>query len=61
MTFWAFGPDLRPLDLTPDELLVELLDGWRYLIERDRRLLAWITAFQRPHFTWPKYPVEGTP
>ena len=60
-TFRGFGPDLAPLDLTPDELLLALVDGWRPLIDRDPRLLAWIADFQRPAAGWPGYPVEGTP
>ena len=60
-TFGAFGPDLRPLVLTPEELLARLVDGYRYLIDRDPRLLAWIMEFQRPLAEWQEYPVAGTP
>jgi hypothetical protein len=60
-TFGAFGPDLRPLDLTPERLLVDVVKGWGYLIERDPRVLAWIMEYQRPHFAWPEYPIQGTP
>jgi hypothetical protein len=60
-TFGAFGPDLRPLDLTPERLLVDVVKGWGYLIERDPRVLAWIMKYQRPHFAWPEYPIHGTP
>jgi hypothetical protein len=60
-TFGAFGADLQPLDLTPEQLLVELVKGWDYLIERDARVLAWIMAFQAPRTPWPEYPVAGTP
>jgi hypothetical protein len=60
-TFGAFGPDLAPVELTPEALLAELVKGWDYLIERDPRVLSWIVEFQRPHFAWPEYPVEGTP
>ncbi len=60
-TFGAFGRDVEPLDLTPERLLVELVEGWRYLFERDPRVLAWIVDFQGQHFPWPDYPVEGTP
>ncbi len=38
-TFGAFGPDLRPLDLTPERLLVDVVKAWGYLIERDTRVL----------------------
>ena len=61
ITFGAFGADLRPLDMTPERLAAELVRGWQYLIERDPRVLAWIMEYQRPHFAWPDYPIEGTP
>ncbi len=60
-TFAAFGTDLRRLDLSPDQLLVEVVEGWRYLFERDPRLLAWMVEFQRPQSGWPAYPIAGTP
>jgi hypothetical protein len=60
-TFAGVGRDLAPLALSDDELLVALVDGWRYLLDRDPRLLAWIVAYQRPRDGWPDYPVEGTP
>ena len=60
-TFAGFGPDLAPLGLTPDELLVELVEGARYLYARDPRVLHWIAEYQRPHFAWPEYPIAGTP
>jgi hypothetical protein len=61
VTFGAFGPDLTRLDLSPERLLVELVEGARYLIDDDPRLLAWMTEFQRPRSGWPPYPTEGTP
>jgi hypothetical protein len=60
-TFGAFGEDLEPLELSPECLLVELVKGGEYLIERDPRVLAWIMEYQRPHFRWPDYPIAGTP
>ena len=60
-TFGAFGPDLGPLDLTAEELLVELVRGWDYHFDRDPRLLSWVAEFQRQHFETAPYPVEGTP
>jgi hypothetical protein len=60
-TVGAFGSDLRALDVTPERLLAELVRGWQYLIERDPRVLAWIMEYQRPHFAWSEYPIEGTP
>jgi hypothetical protein len=60
-TFGAFGEDLKPLDLSSEQLLVGLVDGWRYLCEDDPRILSWIAEFQRRTFSPPAYPVEGTP
>ena len=60
-TFGAFGPDLKPLDLTPEQLLMELVNGAQYLIERDPRVLYWIFEYQRAHFGCPEYPIAGTP
>jgi hypothetical protein len=60
-TFAAFGADLARLDLSAEQLLFEVVEGSRYLFERDPRVLAWIMEFQRPHFEWPKYPTAGTP
>jgi hypothetical protein len=61
VTFGAFGPDLEALDLTPERLLVELVKGWQYLVDRDPRVLAWIMEYQRANAEWPPYPIEGTP
>jgi hypothetical protein len=60
-TFNVFGPDLEPRTMTPERLLVELTKGWQQLIEDDPRILPWIVDHQRQHFSWPPYPVEGTP
>jgi hypothetical protein len=60
-TFGAFGPDLAPLQLGPDELLAELVRGADYLIERDPRVLTWIAEYQRTRFPSSAYPVAGTP
>jgi hypothetical protein len=60
-TFGAFGPDHKPLDLTPERLLAELVKGAHYLIDRDPRVLLWIIEFQRETCDWPEYPVAGTP
>ena len=60
-TFEAFGPDLAPLELTPELLLRELVRGWEYLIDRDPRVLSWIAEYQKPHFRWEDYPIAGTP
>jgi hypothetical protein len=60
-TFGAFDADLNRVDMTPAELLVELVAGWQYVFEHDPRVLGWIMDFQRPLAAWPGYPVEGTP
>jgi hypothetical protein len=60
-TLGAFGADLQPMDLTPEHLLVEVVRGWQYLVDRDPRVLSWIVDFHRRHFPAPEYPVEGTP
>jgi len=60
-TFATFGADLQPVDMTTERLLVELVNGWQYLIERDPRILPWIVDHQRLSYPWPAYPVEGTP
>lgn len=61
VTLAAFGPDLTRLNLSPERLLAEIVEGTKYLVERDPRLLAWITEFQRPPSGWPDYPTAGTP
>lgn len=60
-TFGAFGPDLKPLDLTPERLLVDLVRDAQHLFEDDPRILSWIVDFQKTQFDWPEYPVAGTP
>ncbi len=61
VTFGGFGADLCDLALSPEELLVEVVDGSRYLYERDARVLAWIMDFQRGASAGPDYPTAGTP
>jgi hypothetical protein len=60
-TFGAFDRDLKRLEMKPERLLGELIAGAAGLIDRDPRVLSWIVDFQKPHFSWPEYPVEGTP
>lgn len=60
-TFRGFGPGGAPLELSDEALLLELADGWRYLIDRDPRVLTWLAEYQRPAGGWTAYPVEGTP
>jgi len=61
VTYGAVGPDLQPLDWTGERLLAEAVAGWRYLWERDPRILSWIAEFQRQAFPAPEYPIPGTP
>jgi hypothetical protein len=60
-TFGAFDAQFEPLDGSSEELVSELITGWQYLIDRDPRVLQWITAFQGPAQRCPDYPCEGTP
>ena len=60
-TFGAFGPDLEPRQLSPEQLLAELVKGAQYLIDRDPRVLTWIVDFQKSSLSWPEYPIAGTP
>jgi hypothetical protein len=61
VTFGAFDRDGAPVELPAERLLAELVDGYRPLIERDPRVLTWITEHQRAHFGVPEYPTAGTP
>ena len=61
VTFAGFGPDLQELQLDPDEMLVTLIDGWRYLFRYDPKILHWIVAAQESLSDWPPYPVAGAP
>jgi len=61
VTFAGIGPDLREMPLDPDELLVELLRGWQYLLKRNPKILHWLVEEQSPFFEWTKYPVGGWP
>jgi len=61
VTFGGFHADLADRVLSPEQLLVEVVEGSRYLWERDPRVLAWIMEFQRGASPWPEYPIAGTP
>jgi hypothetical protein len=61
VTFGAFDANLKRVEMSAEQLLARLVEGWRYLIERDPRVLWWIADYQRPHFAWPEYPIAGTP
>jgi hypothetical protein len=61
VTFGALDAALDPVELTADRLLLDLVRGWDYLVERDPRVLGWVAEFQRAHHPPAAYPVEGTP
>jgi hypothetical protein len=44
-TFEAFDSRFQLMDRSPNELLADLADCWQYLIERDPRVIEWISAF----------------
>ena len=46
-TYEGFDANLRPVDLTPDQLLVSLVEGWQYLLKRDPSVLRWVVEHQR--------------
>ncbi len=60
-TFAALGDGLPPLELSPEELLGELVAGADHLIERALRVLSWIMRYREPHLPWAGHPVAGTP
>jgi hypothetical protein len=60
-TYGAIGPDLQPLDLTPEALTAMLVDGWRYLFDGNPSVLPWIVETQRPQDGWTAYPIAGSP
>ena len=59
--FEAIGPDLRPMQLDPTELMALVADGWQYLLPTNPAVLPWIVQAQSPQDGWPQYPVDGTP
>jgi hypothetical protein len=61
VTFDGFDEDGSPLGLSAEELLARLVNGYRYLWEKDPRLLAWLVDYQRPKSGWTAYPTAGTP
>jgi hypothetical protein len=61
VTFGAFDEGGAAVPTGPEDLLSRLVKGYRYLWEKDPRVLAWISEFQRPDDGWPEYPIAGTP
>jgi hypothetical protein len=50
VTFAGIGSDLR-----------DLIEGRRYLLGNDPKVLRWIMEHQAPFFDWTSYPVGGSP
>ncbi|MFH5923873.1 hypothetical protein [Roseomonas xinghualingensis] len=61
VTFGGINADLQDLQLSADELLVQLTEGWQYLFQQNPRVLRWIMAHQEPFFHWPAYHPAGAP
>jgi hypothetical protein len=60
-TFGGIDDRLARLAFGPDQLLLRLIEGWRYLLGRDPSVLRWAVEHQRKAFEWPKYGAEGAP
>ena len=60
-TFAGIGPDLQDLPLAGEELMVELVRGWEYLLDRSPNVLRWITEHQQLLLGPLPYPVAGLP
>lgn len=60
-TFAGIDETLNEISLTPDQLLVNLVAGWRYLLDRDPAILRWTVEHQREAFEWQQYGIEGAP
>ncbi len=60
-TFAGIGSDLQEKQIGADELLVDLTEGWRYLLPRDPKVMRWIVEHQAPSFEWTPYRVGGFP
>lgn len=61
VTFGAFDEGGARVATPPEDLLSRLVEGYRYLWEKDPRVLAWIAEYQRPEGGWSEYPTAGTP
>jgi hypothetical protein len=49
-SFAGVDRDLHERELSPDQLIVELVQGWHYLFGRDPRVLRWIVEQQKLAF-----------
>lgn len=60
-TFAGVDEALSDIALAPDQLLVRLIEGWHYLLDRDPSVLRWTVEHQRRPFHWREYGTEGAP
>jgi hypothetical protein len=60
-TFSGIDESLSDMPMSPDRLLVQLIDGWQYLLARDPAILRWAVDHQRGTTEWPRYGIEGAP
>jgi hypothetical protein len=60
-TFAGIDSKLQEKQIGADELLVDLVEGWRYLLPRDPKVMRWIVEHQAPSFEWTPYRVGGFP
>jgi hypothetical protein len=60
-TFAGIDEALVDVPLSPDQLLVRLIEGWHYLLDRDPAILRWTVEHQRGSFQWKQYGTEGAP
>lgn len=60
-TFAGIDESLADMALEPDQLLVRLVEGWKYLFSSDPRVLRWIVEHQLGSFEWPAYATAGAP
>jgi hypothetical protein len=56
VTFAGIGSDLQDMVLSPEQLMVKLVQGWDYLFADDPNVLRWIGDHQAPFFSWTAYP-----
>lgn len=61
VTFAGVSELLADEPLDPDDLLVKLIEGWRYLHARDPSVLRWTVEHQRALSDWPPYDIGGAP
>jgi hypothetical protein len=60
-TFSAIDEALTEMTPSSDELLVRLVEGWHYLLDRNPAILRWTVEHQRAAFEWRQYTADGAP